>query len=441
MSFDINWMLWTEAGEQPPAGQDPAAAGATPPPGMGTDVPVPPGGAPPQPLMGSGATGQDQSQGGEPPQDPNTPEMPEDYGQQQQGPGTQFEAWKKEFYRLGIKGDPQEMLNSLARVRELDNLEVPQRRFVDDNYHILRYRQNANMDAASKDIRKLISDSLDRNRPGSTVMQYIYSTTTAGKVPQLREIMAKFPAFHGTRGDYHRKHVAALIGAAQVGGGGSGPDLLYSGKDFSINISTRFYQEFGRMQLVDWALQRRDPEIVLSDSEREKLEDGSPEEKQVLRRRIVIESISRRLEGRSFLINVVETEGAAYYLGWDASEGLLSGYNEGKIVVRSKGMSDTEAIIDGEGDIVPVVNVDILYLKDTGTTDEAGRPKFREVPFMSRIDGQLYLTAAKETLRDLATGMSGLFFQEDPWVGQPQDLKVLQRSIPSLEEILMRGPQ
>lgn len=437
MTIDINWMMWNEAGEQPPA----TGAGTPLPGGMPADTQVPDGGDQP-PLMGSegmGATPPGQPDQQHP--DPGTPDMPEEYPQPQQSPGTQFEAWKKEFYRLAIKGEPMEMLNSLAKVRELDNLEIPQRRFVDDNFHILRFRQNPVIAEASGSIRKMIGDSLDRNRPGSAVMQYVYSAVTEGKTPQLREIMAKFPAFHGTRGDYHRKYVASLLGAVQVGGGGSGNDLLYSGKDFSINISTRFYQEFGRIQLIDWALQKRDPEIVLSDSEREKLEDGSPEEKQVLRRRIVIESISRRLEGRSFLINVVETEGLAYYMGWDASEGLLSGYNEGKIVVRSKGPSDSEAMIDAQGDIVPVVNIDIFYLKDTGQTDEGGRPKFKEVPFMSRIDGQLYLTAAKETLRDLATGMSGLFFQEDPWVGQPQDLKLLQRSIPSLEEILMRGPQ
>lgn len=439
MTMDINWIMWTEADVPQVPSQTPQAPEVTPLPdttvpddpaqqasflGVNPSAPVPNGMAPE-----------------EAPSEPGTPDMPADYPQGTPTPSTQFEAWKREFYKIAIKGDPQEMLASIGKVRDLANLESPQRRFVDDNYSVLRFRQNPVIAEASKAVRKMVSESLDRNRPGSNLMQYIYSAVTDGKAPRLREVLAKMPAFHGVRHDLHRKFLAALSGSVLVGGGGSGPDLIYSGNDFSINLSTRASPEFGRIQLLDWSLQKRDPDLILSDSEREKLEDGSPEEKQVLRRRIVIESISRRLEGRAFLIHLVDQEGTCHYLGWDASEGLLSGYNEGKIVVRSKGPSDSEAMIDEQGDLVPVVNIDIFYLKDTGQTDASGRPKFREVPFISRIDGQLYLTAAKETFRDLATGMSGLFFQEDPWIGQPQELMTLQRSVPSLEEVLLRGPQ
>ncbi len=60
---------------------------------------------------------------------------------------------------------------------------------------------------------------------------------------------------------------------------------------------------------------------------------------------------------------------------------------------------------------------------------------------MERRDGTLYVNAQLETIRDVSTGMQGIFFKEIPFTGNPSDIKGVMRSVPNLEEILMRRQQ
>jgi hypothetical protein len=353
-----------------------------------------------------------------------------------------FEEWKKNFFKLAVKGDPVEMMNSLEPIRDSEGLTAPQRKFVEDNFQILILRQNANVDKASKEVRKLIKQNLDRNNPAVSVMQHITNVMEEMETPQIRDAFIKLAGMYGLKNDLHRKLLAALTGSIQVGGGGSMEDLAYSEKEYSIRFSTRFGTQFGEISIGKWSLQQDDPERYLQEAELERLSDGSPEEKQVLRRRIVIESIAERFKNRAFLVHVVAPdEGAIYAMGWDMSDSLLAGYKEGKIIVRSRDASDSEAMIDDEGAIVPLLDLNILYLKETGETDDMGKPKTKEIPFMERRDGNLYLIAQLETVRDVSTGMQGIFFKEMPFNGNPSDIKGIMRATPNLEELLMRRQQ
>lgn len=370
-------------------------------------------------------------------QEPQAPEGMDDENQDQD-----FSTWRKEFFKLAIKGDPVEMMNNLDPIRDQTGLTAPQRKFVEDNWNILVLRQNANIDKACKEVRKLIKQNLDRNNPAVSIMQHMTNVLEESDTPQLRDVYIKLAGLYGLKSDLHRKYMAALTGSIQMGGGGSGEDLAYSERDFSIRFNTRFGTQFGEISLGKWSLQQDDPDRYLQEAELERLSDGSPEEKQVLRRRIVIESISDRFKNRAFLIHVVSPdEGAIYCCGWDMADSLLAGYKEGKIIVRSRDASDSEAMIDDEGSIVPLLDLSILYLKETGSSDENGRPKTKEVPFMERRDGTLYLNAQLETIRDVSTGMQGIFFKEIPFNGNPSDIKGIMRSVPNLEEILMRRQQ
>lgn len=420
MPIDLNWYFWEDE-SQPQGGQPQPLQGASDP------APQPVAQQPPA-----------QAQGGDtddPAGDPPAPDLPA--GQQPVG----FESWKRGFMKLAIKGDPTEMLTNLQPVRDQPGLELPQRKFLDDNHDILKFRQNPLISAASAEVRKLIKQQLDRNSPAVSVMSNLYSVLSSmyTESPLLREVFLKLTGHHANKAEYHRKFLAGLLGAVQEGGGGSKHDLRYSEKEYSIPISTRFYGEFGNITLTDWALQKSDPEKYLSDAEQERLQDGSPEERQVLRRRIVVSSIADALKNRAFLIHVATADGNIYHLGWDASEGLMGGYREGKLVVRGKGPNDADAMYNDDGDLVSLVDIVVHYMKQTGQTDENGRPETRPVPFIERKDGRLYLTASLETMRDLANGLSGFFFQEDPFNGNPSDLRAITRAVPSLEEILLRN--
>lgn len=437
--------LWYEA-EQGTAGQAPSSD-----PTMGASAGLPPGQTPPQggpgpgpALQGAGKTsapgpnpdgggaGEDDISG-----DPQSP-MGMDDDQQPQD----FEQWKQTFFKLAIKGDPVELMNSIEPVRSQKGLTAPQRKFVEDNWNILVLRQNANIDKFCKEVRKLIKQNLDRNNPGVSMMQHLTLSLEQAETPQIRDVFVKLSGLYGLKSDLHRKFLAALSGSIQVGGGGSLEDLAYSEKEYSIRISTRFGTQFGEISIGKWSLQQDDPERYLQDAELDRLSDGSPEEKQVLRRRVVIESIAERFKNRAFLIHVVyPDEGAINCMGWDMADSLLAGYKEGKIIVRSRDASDSEAMIDDEGAIVPLLDLNILYLKETGETDDNGKPKTKEVPFMERRDGMLYMNAQVETVRDVSTGMQGIFFKEIPFNGNPSDILGILRAVPNLEEILMRRQQ
>lgn len=437
MSIDYYTQMWAEAEDQNPTQSPPNLGG---PPGVPTDS------APPQGGAGSGPALQG---AGENPNSPPEEEKQDDITQDPQAPmgmddenggsPQDFDSWKRQFFKLAIKGDPMEMMNWVESIRSQQGLMAPQRKFVEDNWQILVLRQNGTVDRACREVRKLIKNNLDRNNPGVSVMQHITLVLEQSETPQLRDVFIKLAGLYGLKNDLHRKYLSALTGCVQVGGGGDSEDLAYSEKDYSIQFATRFGTQFGEMKIGKWSLQQDDPERYLQDAELERLSDGSPEEKQVLRRRVVIESIAERYKNRSFLIHVVAPdEGAIYAFGWDMADSILAGYKEGKIIVRSRDAADSEAMIDDEGAIVPLLDLSILYLKETGETDELGKPKTREVPFMERREGQLYLTAQLETIRDVSSGMQGIFFKEVPFNGNPSDIIEIMRSVPNLEEILMR---
>ena len=363
--------------------------------------------------------------------DPQSPDMPDFYDGSKD-----FETWKNDFMELSIKGDPNEMIDSINQVRDrkLDGVE---RRFVEDNTEVLLLRQDANYDRASKEIRRLISQELDRNNPSVSIVQHM--TNTLESYPVLHNVFIKLAGRGAQKADLHRKHIAALLGAVVVGGGGDKQDLLYAARDYSVNISTRITTQFGDVTVGPWTLQEDDPDRYLTESELDRLSDGSPEEKRVLRRRVILESISNKYRNRAFIINVIDPlEGTVHFYGWDMSEGLKAGYKEGKLVVRKKKSQFRDAQIDDNGAIIPLFDYAINYNKEKGELDERGSGKNQELPFMERRDGNLSLTAQLNILQELSAGMPGAVLVSTPYQGNPSDLPGILRCAPSIVETLMR---
>ena len=363
--------------------------------------------------------------------DPQLPDMPQDTGEE----GPDFEAWKKQFIVDSVKGDIEEMKSSILKVRDRD-LDPYQRKFVEDNLQILFLREHSNIDKASKEIRKLMKEELDHNNPGTTTVNHM--STVLEQQPLLNSCFVKLTGLYSMKGDIHRKFIAALLGAVQVGSGAYNEDLIYNEKDYSIRISTRMNSRFGEVHLGQWSLKQDDPERYLKPPELKRLDEGSPEEKDVLRRRVVMESIAEAFKTRAFIINVVGTDGTVYTLGWDLATSLKAAYTEGKLVVRTKQDDSAEAMIDDDGAIIPFVDLKVMYVQNTGDQDEEGKPDKREVEFIARKNGQLFLTAQLPIVKEASGSFDGVAFKETPWQGNPSDLKTLARCVPSLPEILMR---
>lgn len=414
MGISNIWQNWLEA-EEPYAGQapttDPYAQVA--------------GQAPASPAVPTPPPGDEEDNVEDDPAEPDRGDEPDE--------PKDFEQWRHDFLELSIKGDVANMLDSIGAVQN-NHLELTQRKFVEDNLRILLYRQEANVAKASKEIRSLIKDDLDRTNPGTTVMQHVMSVVE--KDPILQEVLVKLAGFFAMKGDPHRKWLAALLGAVQVGGGGDREDLLYSDKDYTINISTRYYTQYGEVALGKWSLKADDPNRYLSEPEVERLQEGSPEEKQVLRRRIIMESISEKFKQRAFLVHIAHPDGTVDSLGWDLGESLRAAYKDGKLVVRGNESVEKDAMISDNGDIVTLVDLDILFVRETGSTDDDGKPEMVEVPFMQRRDSILTLTADIDTVRLAASTMTGMFFRQLPFSGSQSEVLSLTRCVPSLTQLL-----
>jgi hypothetical protein len=364
--------------------------------------------------------------------EPVAPDMPED----NKFKDANFEMWKNKFFRESVKGDVNQMLDMCMSERNKD-LDTYPRKFVEDNIQVLFLRQNANIDKASLAVRKQIKEQLDHNNPSTSVIQSIVSTIQP--MPELSNIYIKMLGLYSNKADLHRKYTASLLGAVQVGSGGSNEDLIFNQREYSIRISTRMQSKFGMIDLGRWYMDATDPEKFLSDSEMERLENGSPEERDVLRKRVILESIAENFMMRSFVINVVEQNGTNYFIGADFANALRDGYQEGKIVVKNLVNDFSESFFDSEGQMVTLPDIKLMYNTNTGKINAEGEPIMIENEFIARRDGMLFLTASLEILRDAQTSFQGLIVKDIPYVGNPSDLTTLMRCVPSSSEILLRN--
>ncbi len=418
---------------------DPAMNPSGNPPEQGLGVP-PGQEAPPEPPVDPNAPPQAKqdpniTQGGgdeEVPDrsaDPETPDMPEEEKIKS------FEEWQDTFYRESAKNNVDKLIDLIHEIRDNDLDSYP-RKFVEDNLQICFLRQHANIDKASKEIRKLIKGELDQNNPAKSLATHLNSTLQT--MPELNNVFIKIKGLLGSKGDMHRKFISSLIGGIQVGNGGNSEDIIYNEKDYSIRISTRFNDKWGRVEIGRWSLKEEDPETYLTEPEQKRLEEGSPEERDVLRRRIVMESIADHFKKRAFVVHVVDKDGTINMLGWDLGSSLRNAYTEGKLIVKTILSQNSEALIDDDGKIVPAVDLKIVYLKETGELDEDGKPVKEENDFIERIDGILFLTSNQQILKEASSTFGGIIWQEIPYTGNPSDLKVLMRCVPNAPEILMR---
>jgi len=377
----------------------------------------------------------DQPPGGEPEDvtaDPESPDMPEEKSK-----GEDFEVWKRNYFKESIKGDSNVLIDLLNEVRDSDGLEPYQKKFIEDNLNVQFLRQNSNIEKACNEVRKMIKSQLDQSNPATSVVSHL--TDVLATVPQLNNIFVKLNGYGGQKGDLHRKYLAALTGAVQVGNGANNADIIINEREYSIMISTRFNAEWGSVNIGNWALKEDAPQRYLQEPELKRLQEGSPEEKDVLLRRVVVESIADQFKQRAFIINVVGEDGALYMLGWDISNALLGAYTDGKLVVRTRRADNTEAMIDENKQLVPLMDLSINFVKETGEQDEDGMPATDEQRFLEKRDGMLFLVASLETMKEASSVLQGTIFKETPYGGNPSDLKVLMRCVYSSSELLMRN--
>ena len=168
------------------------------------------------------------------------------------------------------------------------------------------------------------------------------------------------------------------------------------------------------------------------------MKEGSPDEKEALRHRLIVESIAEQFKTRAFFVNVVGEDGTVYTLGWDVANALKAAFTDGKIKVETRQSDNSEAMINDDGEIMPFVDVEIYYVKETGEQDEEGQPETEDLEFLERRNGILFLKATLPTIKHASANLAGTIFKETPYNGNPSDLKALRRCVYSAHDLLMR---
>ena len=339
-----------------------------------------------------------------------------------------FEIWKSNLFRETVKSDPQQLLDMIGPVRDRDNLTPYQRKFVEDNWNIQLLRLNSNIQEASKLVRKSIREQLDKNNPATSVVNHIVNVLET--MPHLNNTFIKMMGYSSSKGELHRKFIGGLTNAVQVSSSPDKENIIINEKEYSVKISTRLNSEWGDVTIGSWSLKEDDVEKYLSEPEARRLVEGSPEEKSVLRRRVILESIATKFEEQSFIVNVVSEDGTIYYLGWDISNALRGAYSEGRLIVKIDPSENSEAMINDDWTIIPLTDLKIYYVKG----EESGE----EVEFIEKRNGMLFLTASLQTIGEASSSLQGTLFKEIPYAGNPSDLKSIKKCIYSAHDMLMR---
>jgi hypothetical protein len=428
MTNRINLESWlNEMDISPVAGQPDPGAGQAPASMPGTPGDPMAQNPPPMPQQG-GPAPTDQPE--DISNDPQHPDMPEE------SQSKDFEQWKIDYMKESIKGDPNVLEQKILEIRD-KKLDQPQRKFVEDNLQIcfLRRHPDSSIFKASQKIRKYIKQKLDKSNPGTALVNYIYQVI--GEDPLLNQLYIKLVNQGGGKQDLHRKLIASLLGAVQVGSGAEKADLIYNESDYSIPVSTRFNMKWGDVDLGDWFLQADDLK-KLKEPELERLKSGSPEERDVLRRRVIMESIAEKYRQRAFVINSVNEDGTVQHVGLDLGNLLGGAYLDGKLKIRTSNTDVQQMFIDEDGSTINIPNIDIYYVKTSSEANAVGQTEKEEVEFISNRNGRLFLRASIDVLKECATNLQGIVYQETPWQGNPSDLFKIMRCIPSISEILLR---
>ncbi len=261
----------------------------------------------------------------------------------------------------------------------------------------------------------------------------------------VKEALIKLPAFYAMKADLFRKIICSLTNGVQIGSGGQLEDIFIpvAENGIGIKLSTRCYTDFGNIEIGKWMVQFNDPEKYLAEEELEKLNNtGSPEEKEVLRKRVVVESIAHKFKDKIYIVLIVNPNvGTRREIAFNFSELIRDGWKNGYISVEFKAsVNKGDAGIQIDGELVDLQDIVLDFVRENpDELDEEGLPVKEHIEFINHKHGKLYISITNEDFSDFASNaQSGLFTNEKNFDQGPDQLLTIQRCIPDIKEILLK---
>lgn len=323
--------------------------------------------------------------------------------------------------------EPDVLRGSLdVAYRHIKKMTPSQRNFIEIN------RSTASLleETIFLNIQKSIVKSIREDTLWETMYDFFDS------IPEMNAAIQRLPMLGPDKNNLYRQIGAALTRGVVVPGV-QGGEVLFFDKEKEIKRSIfQAYSDWGYMKLGKINIKRDSLKEYLTGDEIQKIEKGSPEEKRVLRNRLVIEAIASQLGGITYSILVIDPDSG----NWDAltfdSEWFRSAYEAGQItVIESFEDPDGNLYIDDDYDLVSVNNWGIALLSNEDRAENQTGERVVVKNPIAVLDGTDFIfTISKENAKKLEMDVREFLWKQ----GDVESLREIQKKIPNAKEKIMK---
>ena len=413
-----------------------------------------------------------------------------------------FEIEKIDYLDMSLKQKNDEMMDKLLEMRNIQSLSPGQYKFITDNIQVLSLARDVDFNDARKSIYKRIKETFgdiaepvqDEEIPDTQTQDVADQETAMPQTSQPEEVptpyqgtesvdyihknlhevneelgsisgveiysiiseeieryntiietLIKLPSFYAMKADLFRKIICAVSNGTQIGSGGSLEDVFIPLAEGGVGIKlcTRIYTDFGNIEIGKWSPKINDPETFLSDEELERLNNsGSPEEKEILKKRVMIESISTAFADKIYLMLICKPEsGERIEVGFNLSELVKTGWQNGTITIDFKAnIGKGQATLDLEGNLIELQNIVVSYIKDNNDKlDSNGKPLKEHIELLKLKNGVLYIVSNEEEFFDFTSiNSEGIFYNKKQSDLDIEKIQTIQNCVPDIKEILLK---
>ena len=337
---------------------------------------------------------------------------------------TQFTQYVREYAKMVAKySDEPDTLKKMLQVPSLQNFEMTpwQRAFIDSNLSSVSLLHEGFVIEAQKQIKR-ISGSGGSN---TSAFESLFD-----RIGELQDVFVRLSVAGPDRSNLLRQFMAAVLSGVVVPGPVGGEVMMAQKKsDEVVSIRPNCYTTWGYVDLGPVTIDGKSMEDYLSESERDKINDGAPEERRVLRNRLLIEAISDQLGGANYYIVVINPENGQWESVNFSSELFIDAYRNGNLTAAESSPIPTGTLcVDENGKFVNSVFWGIASIQaDQGSlSDDTNEQTFPKKVIATIEGGRLIFKGDSSDLSSIGAEVGSHAWSN----GDTDKLREVQNSIP-----------
>lgn len=302
-----------------------------------------------------------------------------------------------------------------------------ERSFIDSNLSSLSLLE----ETVVEEIRKKLKKEKDPETLMNSLEEALDSYTEMGEA--LQRLSAAGP----DKSNLWRQMVAALCTGAVIPGMVGGEVHCARGKNEETMVLRPICTlNWGYVDLGAVRITATSPEDYLSEEGRQRLENGAPEEKRVLRNRVFVESVSDQLGGGYYMILALKQDDPNWNMVGFLSDIFRESYEGGSLTVLESmpGLAGSLAVDkDGKWVTMTTWRMAIVNESEVGIDMETGvqKPKFEIV---SELQGDRFIWVGdSDAFNDIGAKVGKRVFKQ----ADTEKAEQLRQSVPDARERLM----